>query len=608
MESAMFLKRCTRRKLGKTHAYWALVETVRTARGPRHRLVSYVGELGSGERRGWARLATILDGKSAAEARQIELFEPEAEGESPPVPEHIEVRLKGVRIERSRDYGDVIVGLMLWRMLGFNDLLEKALPLGTADVPWAQMACVLTLARFLEPRSELYVEEQWYRRTSLSTLLGVRVEAVTDTRLYRTLDHVLPLKTAIEKHLKERIGQLFAPDFDVLLYDVTSTYFEGLAMANPQARHGHSRDHRGDCKQVCIGLVATTDGYPLGYEVFDGNRVDVTTVEDIVAVMEAKYGKARRVWVVDRGMVSEENLAFLRERGGAYVVGTPRSQLRDFERALLDQGWSEVEPGVEVKTVPSPEGEETFVLCRSADRRAKERAMHDRFVARIEEGLKKAENRLQHSTKRVDRGALERQLGRLLGKNSRASGAFRIDASRALDRASRLRLTWSVMPEWKSWADLSDGCYLLRTNLVGKSPQDLWRTYVQLTDVEEVFRTEKTDLRIRPIWHHKQDRVQAHILFSFLAYALWKLLQSWMDKSGLGHSARTLLQELRAIKANDVILPTSTGKAVKLCCATHPDEHLKVLLDKMGIKIPARVGRPCWVPDPSECHKTNSEM
>jgi transposase len=558
--------------------------------------VAYLGELSPGERQGWARMGTVLDGKAATAAQQLSLFEGDGQGKA--VPETAEIRLNGVRVEGSRDFGDVFLGLTLWKMLGLGDLLDKEIPRGTADVPWGHMACLLTLARFLEPRSELFVEEHWYRKTALPDLLGIPVDLVTDSRLYRTLDHLLPLKERIEAHLKTRIGELFSPDFDLLLYDVTSTYFEGQALANPQAQRGYSRDHRADCKQVCIGLVATADGFPMAYEVFAGNRSDVTTLEDVVEAMETKYGKARRIWVMDRGIVSEENLAFLRERDGRYVVGTPRPQLRKFEQALLDRGWSEVEPGIEVKVVPSPEGKEAFVLCRSADRREKEKAMHGRFRVRIETALGKIENRLQHAKKRANPRALERQIGRLLGRNSRAAGAFHVEVSEAPERPSGLRIAWSVVREWETWSGLSEGCYLLRTNLLDRSPEQLWRTYVQLTDVEEVFRAEKSDLHVRPIWHHKEGRVQAHILFSFLAYALWKLLQTWMEKSGLGRSARTLLEELRGIKANEVILPTSTGKEIRLSCVTRPQAPLRALLQRMGMVLPERTGRPSWVPAP----------
>ena len=607
----MFLKRCSRRKCGKDHVYWQLVESYRTPRGSRHRVVAYLGELSRSERRGWARLARTLDGKAASAARQLSLFEPPPDDD--PVPKTIKVRVNDVRVEGTRDFGDVFLALALWRMLGLDQVFEKELPEGREEVPWHLMVCLLAIARFVEPSSELHVEDTWYRRTALSDMLGVRVDQVTDTRLYRTLDRALGLKPRIEAHLKERIGELFNPDLDILLYDVTSTYFEGEAKRNPQAKRGYSRDHRPDCKQVCIGLVVTTEGFPLGYEVFAGNRSDVTTLEEIVKAMEAKYGKARRVWVLDRGIVSEGNLEFLRERGGRYLVGTPRRQLRKFEKALLDRDWSEVQPGIEVKLVALPEGpegrdpqrlgrrgEETFVLCRSADRREKEKAMHERFVSRIEKGLAGIEKDLVRAKRRRDESRIERRIGKLLGRNSRAAGAFTIELLEDKDRAGGLRLSWSRVKEWADWAAMSEGCYLLRTNLTDRTPEELWRTYIQLTDVEEAFRAEKTELKIRPIWHQLEHRVQAHILFSFLAYAMWKTLQTWMERSGLGRGARTVIEEFARVKAADVILPTSAGREVSLTCVTRPDAAQRAIIDRLGLELPERLGRPRWVRRPSE--------
>jgi transposase len=595
----LFLKRCRRRKCGKDHVYWQLVESYRTPRGSRHRVVAYLGELSKSYARGWARLAAALDGKAASKARQLSLFEPPCHDDDP-VPKTVQVKTKGVRLERTRDFGDVYLALCLWRMLGLDDFFEHELPDGREDIPWHLTACALAVARFCEPSSELHVEDTWYRRTALADILGVSAEKVERHRLYRTLDRALPLKSKIEAHLKERIGELFSPDFDILLYDVTSTYFEGEAKKNPQAKRGYSRDHRPDCKQVCIALVVTTDGFPLGYEVFDGNRNDVTTFEEIVEAMEAKYGHANRIWVFDRGIVSESNLEFLRERGGRYLVGAPKKQLRKFERELIDKDWREVRHGIDVKLVPSPDGEETFVLCRSRDRREKERAMHDRFVSRIRKGLVSIQKSFRRAKRPRDKGKIERRIGGLLAKNSRAAKAFEIDLVDAPDRPAGLRLTYRSVKKWRDWAALSEGCYLLRTNLSGETPEELWKTYIQLTDVEEVFRTEKTELAIRPIWHQLEHRVQAHVLFSFLAYAMWKTLQTWMERSGLGRGARTVIEEFARIKAADVILPTTAGREVKLTCVTKPDEAQRAIIERLGLELPERLGRPRWVPVPAE--------
>jgi transposase len=560
--------------------------------------VAYLGELDKSERHGWGRLALHLDGKAAGRALQLMLFDDVDTDPDDPVPQYVEVDLKEIRIERTRDFGDIFLALSLWRILGFDEFFSQKLPAGRKDVSFSLMACLLTIARFAEPDSELHVEDTWYRRTALDQMLAVAVEKVNATRLYRTLDVILPLKSAIEIHLKQRVGELFSPDFDLLLYDITSTYFEGQAQANPQAKRGYSRDHRGDCKQVCIGLVATQDGFPLAYEVFAGNRVDLTTVEEIVEVMESKYGRARRVWVMDRGMVSEDNLQSLRDRGGLYLVGTPRGMLRKFQAYLLDSDWSEVQEGIEVKLVNGPDGRETFVLCRSANRREKEKAIHECFAKRIEARLGQLDRDLKQARKKRDRTILERRIGRLLGRNSRAAGGFKIDLVEDTTCPAGLQLRWSRLEAWRQWSRLSEGCYLLRTNLTGQSPETLWQTYMQLTDVEAVFRTGKSDLKIRPIWHQLEPRVQGHILFSFLAYALWKTLQIWMERSGLGRGVRTVIEECARLKANDVILKTSAGRQIRLCCITQPDPAQRALLDRMGLVIPERLGRPSWVRAP----------
>lgn len=591
----MYLRRCHRRKNGKDHEYWALVESIRTARGPRQRVVSYLGELSANERQGWARLGAALDGKAESKARQLGLFEPMLSEDSEPVPDTLEVRIKGVRVKQSRAFGEIFLGLLLWRMLGLDEFFEKELPPGEEGIRWALLACLLAIGRFVHPSSELHLAEKWYERTALPELLGIQPEQVYHTRLYRTLDKVLPLKPRLEAHLKERYGELFQPDYEILLYDVTSTYFEGEAKRNPQAQRGYSRDHRPDCKQVCIALVVTVEGFPLGYEIFAGNHSDVTTVEEIVESVEMKYGRSSRIWVMDRGMVSEDNLEFLQKRHGRYLVGTPKSLLKKFEKELLEKNWCEVQAGVEVKLVNSPDGEETYVLCRSAARVQKEKAIHQRFLERIETGLRKLSQSLESGKKKRDPSVIERQIGRLLGKNSRVAKAFDIQIKQDSARPSGLRLEWVRLKEWEDWAVLSEGCYLLRTNLTGHTPEALWKLYIQLTDIEDVFRIEKSDLKIRPIWHQLEERGQAHILFSFLAYALWKTLQTWMDRSGLGRGVSTVLDVFSAIKASDVHLPTTDGREVRLACITLPDKPQRAIIDRLGVLLPERLGRPQWI-------------
>ena len=588
----MFIRRYRRTKSGKEHLYWALVESYRTARGPRQRIISYLGELSEGERLGWARLGQSLDHKAESKARQLSFIEPEPDDE--PVPESIEIRVSGVRVERSRAFGEVYLGVMLWQMLGLDELMEERLPQGKEEIPWSLLACLLTVSRLVHPSSELHVADTWYEHTVLPELLGVAASKIYHTRLYRTLDQILPLKSKIEEHLKNRFGELFQPDFEILLYDITSTYFEGECKLNPQAQRGYSRDDRPDTKQVCIALVVTREGFPLGYEIFAGNRSDVTTVQEIVETIEAKYGKSGRVWVMDRGMVSENNLDFLRERDGHYLVGTPKSALRQFEQQLLEKDWNEVKEGIEVKLVASPDTDETFVLCRSQSRIDKEKAIHQRFIERIETGLEKLKAGLARGKKKRDPQAIERQIGRLLQRNSRAAKAFKIEVEPAPDIPTGVRVNWNRDEDWQKWAELSEGCYMLRTNLSGYSPEELWEIYIQLTDVEEAFRIEKSDLKIRPIWHQLEDRVQAHILFSFLAYALWKTLQEWMNRNDLGRGVNTVLEVFSNLTANDIYLPTTEGREVHLCAITQPDSAQRAVIERLGILIPERIGRPNW--------------
>jgi len=586
----MFVKRLERRKNGKGHTYWALVESYRTAGGSRHRVVAYLGELKKSERSGWAQLCRRLNKE---ERPQPTLFDPPPYDE-PADDEPVLVKLKDIRLERLRDFGDVWLALGLWRLLQLDVVLSERMAAGAEDVPWPVVAAILTVARFCEPSSELHIADTWYRRTALDDLLGVRVEAVHTRRLYEGLDALLPHKAALERHLKQRLGDLFDLKYELLLYDITSTYFEGQCQGNPLAQRGYSRDSRPDCKQVCIGLVVTTDGIPLGYEVFAGNTSDSTTIETIVAAMEAKYGRADRVWVLDRGMVSEKNLAFLRERRGSYIVGTPKAMLRQFERHLTDQDWHGVQAGVEVKLVPGPAGAETFILARSTDRREKEKAMHDRFRERFEAGLTKLQQAAEKGALRDATIAHER-LGRLKERYWRAAGAFAVQVTPIQKPAgkARLSITWTRNERWQEWAALSEGCYLLRTNLTEADPAVLWKRYIQLTEAEWAFRITKDELEIRPIWHQHEERVLAHILVCFLAYVLWKALAQWMRCAGLGDAPRTLVEDFAKIKSGDVVLKArwTDGREhpLRVRCVTTPDKAQKLLLNRLGLTLPQRL-------------------
>jgi transposase len=580
----VYLRHRKRTKNGKAHTYWSLVRSERVGSKVRQVTVAQLGEL---DAEGRAKARELAKHFLGPQARQRQLFE-DSQKIGP-----LKVEVDKVRVERSRSFGDVWLAWQLWKALGLDAFCETVFEKGRERVPWSEIAAILVLARLCEPSSELHIAEDWYRRSALEDLLGVDPDVVHHMRLYRGLDRLLPHKTDLEAHLKHVYGELFALDFDLLLYDVTSTYFEGEAKRNPMAQRGYSRDGRPDCKQVCIGLVVTRDGFPLGYEVFDGNRTDVTTVEEIVEALEKRYGTAKRIWVMDRGMTSEANLEWLREGGRKYLVGTPRSELRKWERELVaKKGWNEVRDGLEVKICRGPEHDEVFLLCRSENRKRKEAAMHERFDARIVDGLRKLGRRLERAKTPADRTQVERQIGRLLERNRRAAAKFVVSVKDDTTRGSGLRLDWSVNSDWKDWAALTEGTYILRSNVADWSSEELWQTYIQLHHAEAAFRIHKSDLRIRPIWHQREDRVKAHILVCFLAFAMWKTLEGWQRRAGLGSSPRTLLEEMARIHSVDIVLPLETGAEMRLRCVVEPDRETAVLLDRLGLRLPRRLRHP----------------
>jgi len=570
----MYLRRCYRSKDGKRHAYWALVESCRTARGPRQRVVAWLGAMDERGRLG------VRQGAQRRRDHQAGLFEDHE-------PEWVEVDLQRVRVERSRKFGGVWLGRELMRRLGLAEFLLRTLPEGREEVPWAVMAEVLVLGRLCDPSSELHLAERFYEASALDDLLGVPAEKVNDDRLYRALDALLPHKRALEKHLKEKLGELFDLEYDLLLYDVTSTYFEGEAANNPLAVRGYSRDHRPDCQQVNIALVVSRCGMPLGYEVFAGNRNDATTVEQIVEHIEGLYGKANRIWVMDRGMVSEDNIEYLRQGGRRYIIGTAKNSLKKFERELMAEDWQQVHAGLEVRLAPAPGGKEVFILCRSADRQAKEQAMHERFEKRIEEGLQKIAESCRK--KRQQSGVIERRVGRLLGQNTRTAALF--DVRVEADRQGAAQLRWTRSEAWREWARLSEGCYMLRSNVTDWTPEELWRAYIQLTAAEAAFRIQKSDLQLRPVWHQRQDRVEAHILVCFLAYVLWKALAAQCRQCGLGDEPRQVFQALAEISMVDVVLATRNGVEIRKRCISQPTEHQAILLQRLGLQLPSKLER-----------------
>lgn len=589
----MFLRKNRRRVNGEVYQYWTLCESVRTAQGPRQRVVASLGKLTDKDiAAGWEDIEALLEGRPPA-PRQMLLGEKIVAEESSASQWEL-ADLKNLSVERVREFGAVYLALALWRRLGLHRLLEELLPEGREEVPWADVASVLVAGRFCGQSSELGIAEEWYGRTALDTLVGIDPALINDDRLYRGLDQLASHKDALCQHLMERYRDWFGVRFEFLLYDVTSTYFEGQAEGNDKAARGYSRDHRPDCKQVCIGLVCTPEGLPLCYEVFAGNRADVTTVQEIVTKMEERFGQAERIWVMDRGMVSEKNIAFLRERNALYIVGAPKAELRHYEAQLLDNdNWTEVEDGLEARLVPHPDGagEERYVLCRSSARRAKEEAMLERQMTLLTAEVLKIDaslRRLKNGS--GEPGKIERRIGRWQGKYPAAAKLLEVLVVKDKDgRARCLQISCPVSNG--SVTALSKGAYLLRTNCTETDPAKIWHWYIQLTQAEAAFRTSKSDIGLRPIYHQKPERVEAHLLVCFLSLALWRSLEMWMQSKGLGSSARKLVTTISTIRSMDVVVPVRRGETnldLRLRTVAKPDEDVAVLLAHLGLRLPSR--------------------
>jgi transposase len=600
----MFLRANHRGKDGKDHTYWSLVETVRTPDGPRQKTLCYLGEWNSSAQSRWLRTVEVFN--KQGEAQQLKLFPAHV---APPAddPQVARVLLNQVRLERTRQFGACFLGLELWKRLELDHFFEQTIDHASVDVSWSRVAALLAINRLCAPGSELAIEQRWYPSTALDDLLEIEEGKINDTRLYRCLDRILPHKTKLERHLKDRYGALFGAEFDVLLYDLTSTYVEGAAEKNPMLRRGYSRDHRPDCEQLVIALIVNNEGFPFSYETFDGNRADVSTMETILRMVERKHGKARRIWVFDRGIVSEVNLAAIRRRGGQYLVGTPRSQMKQFETELLKEDWTRVRPEVEVKKVAMPQGEETYILCRTAGRKEKEKAIRGRFSHSMETALKGLEKAI--TTGRLkDRNKMERRLGKIQARHPQVNDLYDVALQETVEG---VRLFWQMKEDRRNWRESREGAYLLRTNLKAETAEELWSKYMQLTEAEASFRALKSELSIRPLFHQREPRVKAHVMVAFLGYSLWVTLKHLLKRrplmvpkpsaSGVDNaqplSTIRALALLSTLQSADIVLPTTDGREIRLRRITEPTAEQKSLLLQLGISLPEHLqfNRKCSV-------------
>lgn len=597
----MFLRSYTKIKDGKKHTYYALVESTRTAAGPRQQIVAYLGELNHDQERRWQR--TVVFHNRQGEARQLTLFPDDEDVSLPDDPDAVRIRLNNVGWTNGRRFGDVWLARWLWNYLRLDEIVDRHVPPGKETVRPSQIVAIEVINRLCAPCSEFALAEHWYAATGLEDLLGVPDSAVTKDRLYRTSDQLLQAQEAIEDDLKAAFGTLFRLDYDLLLYDLTSSYFEGMAEENDLAQRGYSRDHRSDCKQIVLALVVTREGFPLAHITLAGNTQDLQTVETIVTMVEKRFGKSNRVWVMDRGMISDESLAFLSKSGRRYLLATRRSELAAFQDKLGRDGWQSLPDNPEVEVKLFRRKRVNYLLARSKPRRQKERAIR----RRQRRGLARALTRLQRQVaagRLKDRDKILERVGRLKGRFPKGCPFVTITVTKK--KRAQVGWTWKI-DKFKA-ALAADGAYLLRSNQAGWTAQEFWETYIQLTVVEKAFRVIKSELHLRPVWHHYSGRTQAHVLICVLAYALWKTLDHLAKQAGLqtlihkpdpnrGNACpkprpmtpEVILRALSQIQIGDILLETTDGRQLALRRVARPNAEQKRILEALHLTLPERL-------------------
>ena len=575
----MFLRSTLRYKDGKAHRYFSVVESRRLSSGQvAQRTVLYLGEINDQQQRAWRKSIEVFD-EERQESRQISLF-PDDRALPKDALDSLQVRLSGLELRRPRQFGSCWLASEVWRELGLDEFWETRLDSGRERVSWVKVLQLSVVNRLIEPGSEFRLHREWFLSSAMDELLNVGFEVAEKDRLYRCLDRLLAHKTELFVWLRQKWADLFQAEFEVLLYDLTSTYFEGEMELNPKARRGYSRDGRPDCLQVVIGLVITTDGFPVAYEVMNGNTADSTTLRGFLERIETTYGKARRVWVMDRGIPTEAVLAEMRdpERQTYYLVGTPKSKIAQYERKWLELPWQQVRDSVEVKLFE--QDGELYVLAKSEGRRAKEIAIRRKRLVRLLRKLRAMRRSLPA------RDQLLMRIGAAKTEAGRAFGFVTIELPKKEEAVNRSTFRFRVAKEKLRQAELRDGHYLLRSNLVGENPAVLWSRYIQLTQIEAAFRGLKSELRIRPIFHQLEHRVDAHILIAFLAYCLQVTLKKHCEAHAPGLTPAAVLDKLAAIQMIDVWVPTADGRWLILPRYTQPERDLQMLLDKLKLELP----------------------
>jgi len=577
----MFLRSKKRSKDGKTHRYFSVVENRRVRSGRVvQRQVLFLGEINDSQQAAWRQTLEVFD-EAEQRAATLSLFPEDREIPADAL-DGVQVKLAEMELRRSRAFGNYWLGCELWRQLGLEAFWEARLGEGREEVPWAKVLELLVVSRLVSPGSEFRLHRQGFDQSAMGDLLGTGFAVAEKDRLYRCLDRILKHKAALFEHLRQRWQELFQARFDVLLYDLTSTYIEGEGEEIPKAQHGYSRDHRGDCRQVVIALVVTPEGFPLAYEVMEGNTSDRTTLRGFLTKIETQYGRARRVWLMDRGIPTEEVLQELRapEREVFYLVGTPRGKIQQYEKKWLALPWQKVRDSVEVKLFA--EAGELYVLAKSAGRRAKEQAIRRRKLARLLWKLRDLRR------KSPARDQLLLRIGAAKKEAGRAFGFVRILLPKEGEAVTRQTFTFQLDKDKLQKAELRDGHYLLRSNLVGEDAAVLWELYLQLTQIEAAFKTLKSELGLRPIYHQLENRVEAHILVAFLSYALSVTLRQRLQALAPGLTPRAVLEKLATIQMLDVCLPTTDGRWLIMPRYTQPEPDQALMLHQLSLSLPSQ--------------------
>jgi DDE family transposase len=577
----MFLRAKIRKKDGKQHRYFSVVENRRVGQNKTaQRTVLYLGEINDNQEAVWRETLEVFD-EHQQQYTTLSLFPDDREIPAE-ASDSIQVKLSEMVLRRPRAFGNCWLGCVLWRQLRLEEFWEEKLSeaVKRETVPWAKVLQLLVVNRLIDPGSEFRVHRQWFDQSAMAELLEADFAVGEKDRLYRCLDRIVEHKPALFQHLRERWQDLFQAQFDVLLYDLTSTYIEGEGEEIPKAKYGYSRDQRSDCKQVVIALVITPEGFPLAYEVMDGNTSDRTTLRSFLDKIESSYGRARRVWVMDRGIPTEAVLEEMRtsERAVFYLVGTSRSKIRQYEKKWLDLPWQKVRDAVEVKLFA--DAGELYVLAKSEGRRTTERAIRRKKLARLLRKLRA----MQRSGPRRDQLLL-----RIGAARKEAGSVYRflqIHVPREGEAVMRHSFHFRVDQTKLKAAELQDGHYLLRSNLVGEDPAVLWERYVQLAQIEAAFKAMKSELGIRPLYHQLGHRVEAHILVAFLAYCLLITLKNRLQALAPGLTPKAVLEKLATIQMLDVWLPTTDGRWLVMPRFTQPEADQAILLHKLKLDLP----------------------